>query len=62
MTYRLTPVGSGRGAEASLAGHGMLVQIVHDDVVGDVAGGCREVSSRPEALANVLELLLDLAR
>ena len=67
MTNRLTPVGSGRGAEARFAGRGVFVQIVHDDIVGDVARGGREVASRPEtlapiALADMLELLLDLAR
>jgi hypothetical protein len=67
MTDRLTPVGSRGGAEASFAGRGVLVQIVHDNVVGDVARGGREVAPRPEPLApiacaDVLELLLDLAR
>ena len=65
MTNRLMPVGSWRGAEAILVG--MFVEIPHDDIVGDVAGGCGEVSALPEALAPValadmLELLLDLAR
>src|SRR4030095_1218493 len=65
MTYRLTPVGSCGGAEASLGG--VLVEIVLDYVIGDVAGGCREVAALPEALApvafaDVLELLLNLAR
>ena len=44
----------------------MLVEISHDDVVGDVAGGGREVAALPEALSpvtlsDVFELLLDLA-
>ena len=66
MTDRLTPVGSCGGAEARFGGRGMLVQIVHDDIVGDIARGGREVTPRPEALppeafADMLELLLDLA-
>ena len=66
MTDRLTPVGSRGGAEARFAGRGMFVQIVHDDIVGNVARGGREVAPRPEtlapvALADMLELLLDLA-
>ena len=45
----------------------MFVEVTHDDVIGNIAGGGREVSSLPEttspvALANVLELLLDFAR
>ena len=65
MTDRLTPVGSCGGAEAILMG--VSVQIPHDDVIGDVAGRGREVSALPEALApialaDVFELLLDLAR
>ena len=65
MTNRLTPVGSRGGAEAIFAD--MSVEVTHDDVFGDVAGGCREVAPAPEALApiafaDVLELLLDLAR
>ena len=45
----------------------MLVAISHDDVVGDVAGSGQEATALPEALApeafaDVLELLLDLAR
>ena len=65
MTYRLTPVGSCGGAEAVLGG--VLVEVVGDHVIGDVAGCGREVASLPEALApvslaDVLELLLDLAR
>ena len=64
MTDRLTPVGSCGGAEAVLAD--MAVEIAHDNVFGDVAGGGREVSPTPEplapvAFADVLELLLDLA-
>ena len=64
MTDRQMPVGSCGGAEAILVG--MAVQVSHDDVIGDVAGRCREVAAVPEALtpislANVLELLLDLA-
>ena len=39
MTDRLTPVGSGLGAEARLVGRGVLVQIVQDDIVSDVARG-----------------------
>jgi hypothetical protein len=44
----------------------MAVQVAHDDVIGDVAGGGREVASLPEplapvAFADVLELLLDFA-
>ena len=67
MTDRLTPVGSRDGAEAWFAGRGMFVQMVQDDVVGDVARGGREGAPRPQALlpvafADVLELLLDLAR
>lgn len=62
MTDRLTPVGSCGGAEAILVG--MLVEIPHDDVIGDVAGGGREVAALPEALppiplADVLKLLLN---
>lgn len=58
------PVGSWRGAEAILVG--MAVEISHDDVIGDVAGGGREVAPAPEplapvALTDMLELLLDLA-
>ena len=58
------PVGLGRGAEAIFV-H-MLVEIADDDVIGDVAGGCREVSPAPEplspiALTDMLELLLDFA-
>ena len=65
MTNRLTPVGSCGGAEAILAD--MSVEIAHDDVIGDVARSGREVAPAPEALtpvafADVLELLLDLAR
>jgi len=61
------PVGSGRGAQARLVRHGMALQIVHDDIVGDVAAGGREVAPRPETLppiafADVLELPLDLVR
>ena len=52
-------------AEAVLVG--MSVEVTHDDVIGDVAGGGREVAPLPEALAPVafadmLELLLDFAR
>jgi hypothetical protein len=36
ITYRLTPVGSWRGAEAVFVG--MPVEISHDDFIGDVAG------------------------
>ena len=65
MTYRPRPVGSCGGAEAILVG--MAVQVTHDDVIGDVARGGREVAPRPEtlapvALADMLELLLDFAR
>src|SRR5579871_3807542 len=65
MTNRLTPVGSWRGAEAIFAD--MSVEIPHDDVFGDVACGGREVAPAPEplapvAFADMLELLLDLAR
>lgn len=65
MTDRLTPVGSNGGAEAVLLS--MSIEIPHDDVIGDVAGCRREVAALPEALAlvafaNVLEILLDLAR
>jgi hypothetical protein len=64
MTDRLTPVGSGGGAEAILVG--MAVQVTHDNVIGDVAGRRREVAALPEALAPVafayvLEFLLYLA-
>ena len=67
MTNRLTPVGSRGRAEASLGWRGVLVQIAHDDIIGNVARGGREVAPypgvlAPEALADVLELLLDLAR
>src|SRR5512141_1474003 len=67
MTDRLTPVGSGRAAEAFIGAAGMPVEIVHDDLVGNVAAGGREISAGPEALAPVsladmLELLLDLSR
>ena len=37
MTNRLTPVGSRGGAEAIFAD--MSVEVTHDDVFGDVAGG-----------------------
>ena len=45
----------------------MLVQIIEDDVVGDMARGGRQIASLPEALspiafADILELLLYLAR
>ena len=45
----------------------MALEIVHDDIVGDVAAGGREVAPRPEALppialADVRELPLDLIR
>ena len=65
MTDRPRPVGSRGGAEAILVG--MAVQVSHDDVIGDVAGGGGEVSPPPEplapvALADVFELLLDFAR
>ena len=65
MTNRLTPVGSRGGAEAVLVG--MSVQVTDDDVIGDVAGGGREVAPLPEALspialADVFELLLDFTR
>jgi hypothetical protein len=45
----------------------MSVEIAHDDVIGDVTGCDREVAALPEALspialADVFELLLDLAR
>ena len=52
MTDRLTPVGSRGGAEARFAGRGMLVQIVQDDIVGNVARGGREVAPRPANLAS----------
>jgi len=65
MTYRLVPVGSGGQAEAVPGG--MLVEIILDHAIGDIAGGGREVAPRPETLppivfANVFELLLDLAQ
>ena len=46
---------------------GMAVEIARDDVIGNVAGCVREVAALPEALppvalADVFELLLDLAR
>src|SRR5262245_21531972 len=64
MTDRLTPVGSSGGAEAVLAE--MVVEVVVDNVIGDVAGRGGEVAPLPEALApvafaDVLELLLYLA-
>ena len=64
MTDRPRPVGSRGGVEAILLG--MVVQVSHDDVIGDVAGGGGEVAPAPEtlapvALADVLELLLDFA-
>jgi hypothetical protein len=37
MTDRLTPVGSSGGAEAIFVG--MSVEVTHDDIIGDVAGG-----------------------
>ena len=45
----------------------MALEIVDDDIVGDVAAGGREVAPRPKALppiasADVLELPLDLVR
>ena len=60
------PVGSRLGAEASIIWHGVLVQIIEDDVVGDIARGGREIASLPEplspiAFADMLELLLYLA-
>ena len=65
MTDRLRPVGSRGGAEAILVG--MAVQVSHDDVIGDLAGGGGEVAPAPEtlapvALADMPELLLDFAR
>ena len=54
MTNRLTPVGSWPGAEARFAGRGVFVQIVEDDIVGDVARGGREVAPRPETLPQIL--------
>ena len=33
-------MGSGLGAEASAVGHGVLVQIVHDDIFGDALALC----------------------
>ena len=64
MTYRLTPVGSDRGAEARFGG--VVFEIIDDDLVGDVAGCGGEVAPcpealSPEALADVFEFLLDLA-
>lgn len=51
MTYRLTPVGSRGGAEAVLGG--MLVEIILDHVIGDVAGCSREVATLREPLAPI---------
>tara|TARA_R110002124_G_scaffold138766_2_gene302733 strand:+ start:1952 stop:2140 length:189 start_codon:yes stop_codon:yes gene_type:complete len=61
------PVGSWPGAETSVVWPGVLVQIIEDNVVGDIAAGGREIASLPEALspitfADMLELLLYLAR
>ena len=44
------PVGLGRGAEAIFV-H-VLVEITDDDVIRDVAGGCREVSPAPGSVIN----------
>jgi hypothetical protein len=59
-------VGSWLRAEASVVWLGMLVQIIQDHVVGDIAAGGREIASLPEplspvAFADMLELLLYLA-
>lgn len=51
MTYRLTPVGSCGAAEAFFGGK--LVQIIVDDVVGDVARRRGEVAALPETLSPV---------
>ena len=64
MTDRPRPVGSWGGAEAILVG--MAVQVSHDDVIGDLAGGGGEAAPAPEtlppvALADIFELLLDFA-
>ena len=60
-------VGSWLGAEANFVWTGMLVEIMEDDVVGDIARSSREIGSLPEALApaafaDMLELLLWPAR
>ena len=53
-----------RRTEAILVG--MVVEISHDEAIGDIAGCGREVASLPEALlpiplANVFEIGLDFA-
>jgi len=69
MTDRLTPVGLCGRAEAVLAD--VPVEIAHDDVFGDVASRRRAIAPAPEplapeplapvSLADMLELLLNLA-
>lgn len=61
------PVGSWPGAEASVVWLGMLIEIIEDHVVGDIARGGGAIASLPEArapvaFADMLELLLYLAR
>ena len=61
------PVGSLERAEAFIGVLGVAIEIVHDDIVGDVAAGGGEVSPGPEALApialtDMLELRLNFAR
>lgn len=64
---RLLHVGSWLGAEASFVWLDMLVQVIEDDLVGDISAGSGEIASLPEALApiafaNKFKLLLYLAR
>ncbi len=64
MTDRLKPVGSRGGAEAAFTA--MFIEVTQNDVIGDVAGCGGEIATLPEALspialADMFELLLDLA-
>ncbi len=53
MTNRRMPGGSWLGAEASVVWLGMLVEIIQDHVVGDIAAVGGAIASLPEALAPI---------